>query len=206
MPATDDQLDTPFRRALLYVVQELGEVGVLKLEKILYLADLEYFHRSGRRITGARWVRQKLGPVAKSVVPSTKMMADHEIVVTREQVGPYGSDVYRPGPRPRFRPVLPADQRRVLDEIIELTRSLSGTQAKELTYRTIPMLARLSAEREVGHELLDEPLVFERTQAGTARIARRVPRAAPERRRAFKRAELSRVSDLVDATVARSGQ
>src|SRR5438552_223306 len=54
-----------FSRALVYVVAELGQVGVTKLEKILYLGDLEHFRRAGRTITGAKWLRYKLGPMAK---------------------------------------------------------------------------------------------------------------------------------------------
>ncbi len=205
MPATDDQLDTPFRRAMLYVIERLGEVGVMKLEKILYLADLEHFQRHHRRITGARWVRQRLGPVAKAVLPSTRMMAGQEITVTRDAVGDYTSDVYRPGPRPRFRPHLTSTEREVLDQVIELTRHLSANDAARMTYETTPMLARLEVERREGRQMMDEPLAFDRTDAETARVSRRVPTASAESRHAFKRAELARVSDLVEAAVARSG-
>ncbi len=204
MPANDDQLDTPFRRAMLYLIEQLGEVGVMKLEKILYLADLEHYQRYGRKITGARWVRQRLGPVAKSVLPSTRMMAGQEISVSKALVGDYTSDVYRPGPRPRFHPQLAASEQAVLDQIIELTRSISATDAARLTYETTPMLARLEIERREGHELLDEPLSFDRSDAETARVSRRQPTASESVRRAFKQAELARVADLVKASVAQS--
>jgi len=204
MPATDDQLDTPFRRAMLYVIEQLGEVGVMKLEKILYLADLEHYQRYGRKITGARWVRQRLGPVAKSVLPSTRMMAGQEISVSKAHVGDYTSDVYRPGPQPRFRPQLTTSERAVLDQIIELTRSITATDAARITYETTPMLARLEIERREGHELLDEPLSFDRTDAETARVSRRNPTASESARSTFKQAELARVADLVEASVTRS--
>jgi hypothetical protein len=204
MPANEDQLDTPFRRAMLYVIEQLGEVGVMKLEKILYLADLEHYQRYGRKITGARWVRQRLGPVAKSVLPSTRMMAGQEITVSKALVGDYTSDVYRPGPHPRFHPQMAASERAVLDQIIELTRSISATDAARLTYETTPMLARLEIERREGHELLDEPLSFDRSDAETARVSRRQPKASESVRRAFKQAELARVADLVEASVAHS--
>ena len=41
---------------MLYVVERLGEVGVMKLEKILYLADLEYY------TSGAQDHRREVGP------------------------------------------------------------------------------------------------------------------------------------------------
>jgi hypothetical protein len=92
-----------------------------------------------------------------------------EITVTKDAVGDYTSDVYRPGPRPRFRPQLTSTEREILDEIIELTRHLSATDAARLTYQTTPMLARLEAERREGREMMDEPLAFDRTDAETAR-------------------------------------
>jgi len=191
---------------MLYVIEQLGEVGVMKLEKILYLADLEHYQRYGRKITGARWVRQRLGPVAKSVLPSTRMMDGQEISVSKARVGDYTSDVYRPGPQPRFHPQLTTSERAVLDQIIELTRSISATDAARITYETTPMLARLEIERREGRELLNEALSFSRTDAETARVSQRQPTASENDRRAFKRAELARVGDLVEASVARSAE
>jgi hypothetical protein len=206
MPSAQSQLNSPFRRAMLYVVQELGEVGVMKLEKILYLADLEHFHRTGHRITGAKWVRQKLGPVAKTVLPSTTLMRGHEISVTEEHVSGHPSSVYRLGPSPRFSPNLSADEKATLDRVISLVKSLSATDAAKLTYQTTPMLARLQVEEAAGREILDEPLVFERRPREVARLAARTPRASLERRRAFKRAELARIEDLNAAAVARASE
>lgn len=203
-PAAVDQLNSPFRRAMLYVVQQLGEVGVVKLEKILYLADLEYFHRTGRRITGARWVRHNFGPIAKAVVPSTNLMKGREIVVSQEIVAGHPSSVYRVGPAPRFQPEFAPDQKATLDRIIQMLANVTAVEAAHLTYETVPMQERLKAEAEAGHEILDVPLVFDDRRERVARLAHRSPRATVEARAEFKRSELARVSDLQALAISRS--
>lgn len=184
---------------MLYVVEHLGEVGTTKLQKILYLADLEHFHATGTTLTGARWVRYTYGPMAKALVPSTVAMDGHEIVVSIEAAGPYGTRVYRPGPAPRFHPDLATEERATLDAIIALTRELTASETIQLVYNTSPMRALLHLEEgrepmldvEIPFDLDDE-FVREATSPASSRKTR-------EQIAAFKRRELQRVADLVDA-------
>jgi hypothetical protein len=202
--AAADQLNSPFRRAMLYVIQQLGEVGVEKLEKILYLADLEYFHRTGRKITGARWVRHRFGPMAKAVIPSRNMMNGREITVSEEEVGGHSSFVYRVGPAPRFAAEVAPDQMATLDRIIRMLASVTAAEAAQLTYETLPMQERLKAEAEAGREILDVPLVFDDSRERVTRLAHRSPTATAEARTAFKRSELARVRDIQGVAISRS--
>ena len=109
VPPAHQQLASRFRRALLYVVESLSEVGTTKLQKILYLADLEHFNATGTTLTGARWVRYTHGPMAKALLPSTEVMDGHEVVVAHEVAAPYETRVYSPG-HPRFHPNLTSEE------------------------------------------------------------------------------------------------
>ena len=111
------------------------EVNVTKLQKILYLADLEHFNDTGTTLTGARWVRYTHGPMAKALVPSTNMMDGHEVTVSVEQAGQYEAKIYRPGPAPRFRPGLTAEERATLDRIVALARSMTSSKGIPFTDR-----------------------------------------------------------------------
>lgn len=189
-------IDDAFSRALLYVVQSLGEVGVTKLEKILYLADLEHFHRTGQTITGANWVRYKLGPLAKKLIPARNEMNGHEISVSAEQWGGREAQVFRPGRQPRFAPQLAEDKRRDLDRIIEMLRSASADDAIRLAYRTSPM--EFLQAMEHGRPRYNVRIPFELEGRVIAGVA------APNRpkvqgRREFKLEELARISDLQEA-------
>jgi hypothetical protein len=187
---------------MVYVVEALGEVSVTKLEKMLYLADLEHFHETGTTLTGARWVRYKLGPMAKAVLPSTALMDGHEISVLSEQTGPYDSRIYRPGPLPRFRPDLTREERDSLDRIIELARSLTAKEAIDLAYATGPMRFIQMLERRNGRQLLNVELTFEIDEAQLAAAATIEATASDAERAAFKGLEFDRVRDLQDAVLA----
>lgn len=202
MPRAQDQLPSRFRRALLHVVERLGEVNVTKLEKILYLADLEHYHATGTTLTGARWIRYTHGPMAKAVVPSRALMDGHEIEVRVEMWGGKEAHVYRPGPAPRFHPDLASEERETLDRIIGLTSELSTNEAIRLAYNTSPMRLVESMEQDQGGALLlNMDLPFDIDRQAVADSVGTEPKKSPEQRAGFKRRELDRVSDLQDAAI-----
>jgi hypothetical protein len=202
MPQPTQVLASRFRRALLYVVEALGEVSVTKLQKILYLTDLEHFNATGTTLTGARWVRYTHGPMAKALVPSTNEMDGHEIAVSLEQAGPYEAKVYRPGPAPRFRPALSTEERITLDAVVALTRTLSATEAIGLAYNTGPMRFLLRMEASSGSILLDAEIPFDVDDVDLAVAANPGELPDPDRRAAFKRRELARTRDITERGMA----
>lgn len=199
-------LPSRFRRALLYVVEDLGSVSVTKLEKILYLADLEHHTLTGTTMTGAQWVRYTYGPMAKALVPSTAVMDGREIEVNTEQVGPYDARVYRPGPAPRFRPNLAPEEKATLDRILALVGPLSTKDAIALAYNTTPMRFLQRIEAETGRIQLDVGIPFDLNDQTVTDAA------TPERSAdlgeivAFKRQERARIRDLQEAALARASR
>ena len=119
-------------------------------------------------MTGAQWVRYTYGPMAKALVPSTQVMDGHEIEVTTEPVGRYDARVYRPGPAPRFRPHLAAEEREALDRIIALVRPLSTGDAISLAYNTAPMRFLQRIEAETGQLQLDVEIPFDLDERAVA--------------------------------------
>lgn len=202
MPQAHEVLPTRFRRAVLYVVEELGEVNVTKLQKILYLADLEHFNDTGTTLTGARWVRYTHGPMAKALVPSTSLMDGHEVTVSIEPAGQYEAKVYRPGPAPRFRPGLTAEERATLDRIIALARPLTAKESIRLAYNTGPMRLLLRLEEAAGSVMLDVEIPFEMDESTLADAASPSTVVDAQSRAIFKRRELDRIRDLRDGALA----
>lgn len=199
-------LPSRFRRALLYVVEALGSVSVTKLEKILYLADLEHHALTGTTLTGARWIRYTYGPMVKALVPSTQLMDGHEVEVSTEPMGPYDAHVYRPGPAPRFRPNLASEEKGALDRILALVGPLSAKEAITLAYNTAPMRFLQRLEAETGQARLDVDIPFELDDATIADVATPAPVADPSAVLHFKRRERERVRDLQEAALARASR
>lgn len=197
-------LPSRFRRALLYVVEVLGSVSVTKLEKILYLADLEHHTLTGTTMTGAQWVRYTYGPMAKALVPSTAVMDGCEIEVNTEQIGPYDARIYRPGPAPRFRPNLAPEEKATLDRILALVGPLSTKDAIALAYNTAPMRFLQRIEAETGRIQLDVGIPFDLDDATVADTATPETFPDPAELAAFKRRERGRIRDLQEAALARA--
>lgn len=199
MTRAELQLASRFRRAVLYVVRELGEVNVTKLQKILYLADLEHFHASGTTLTGARWVRYTHGPMAKALVPSRNLMDGHELDVQIEQRGEHEAVVYRPGPKPRFNPALASEERATLDRIIGLMRPMTTKDSISLAYNTGPMKLIQSMERAGGALMLDADIAFDIDTQMLAGVVGSEPSLNAESRARFKRRQVGRIEDLQQA-------
>jgi Protein of unknown function (DUF4065) len=206
VPRAQDQLPSRFRRALLYVVEQLGAVNVTKLQKILYLADLEHFHETGTTLTGARWIRYTHGPMAKALIPSRDLMDGHELEVSTEPRGAFEANVYRPGPSPRFGPDLAAEERATIDRVLALMGPMSTKETVALAYNTSPMRLIVAVERGSGGAvMLGTDLQFDIELAALAEAVGGELTVALERRGAFKRAEVSRIADLQDAALNLGG-
>jgi len=61
-----------------------AKLGAVKLNKILWYSDTMNFVQRGSPITGARYVKQRLGPIPKAIVPLLKEMEEQGIIRVRE--------------------------------------------------------------------------------------------------------------------------
>lgn len=153
---------SPFRRALLYVLEQSGyAVPMTRLHKLLYLADLQYFHEHGRSITGAKWVRHNYGPIAKAMLPSLAAMSGHE-VEEEKRATQKGHELHliRRGAAPRFQGELSADEADAIDAILRMTKRLTDDEVVALAYATTPMRYVAEREQEAGRKLIDLPIDF----------------------------------------------
>jgi hypothetical protein len=82
------------RKLLLYIVDQLrdmeGEVSTIRLVKLLYLIDLEYFNNHGSLLTGIEWAYYSYGPYffeLNDVLRSASIDLDAREVITRSGRG-----------------------------------------------------------------------------------------------------------------------
>jgi hypothetical protein len=141
--------------------------------------------------------------MAKALLPSRDLMEGHEIEVRAEDWGDYEAQVYRPGPDPRFRPDLAAEERATLDKILELTRHIGTTQAINLAYNTIPMRVMQSLEQAAGGGiLLNADIPFDVDADIVVDVSGEHPRVSSEERGQFKERELARIADLQETALS----
>lgn len=61
-----------FKRLVHYVIWHGGRgewYGATKLNKVLWFSDIRAFALTGKSITGAKYIREKHGPVPKAIMP-----------------------------------------------------------------------------------------------------------------------------------------
>jgi hypothetical protein len=77
-----------FKRLVHYVIWKAGKrdwFGAVKLNKVLWFSDTEAFAHTGEPITGARYIREKYGPVPKAIVPvRSELVSEGAIKLWRE--------------------------------------------------------------------------------------------------------------------------
>jgi Protein of unknown function (DUF4065) len=60
------------------------DLGATKLNKILWFADVAYFERYGKSITGDEYVKRQFGPVPKHVPMAIRELEESRMIVSRE--------------------------------------------------------------------------------------------------------------------------
>ena len=140
MPATTVQPnEQKLRELILYVAakcQDDENFGAVKLNKILYMADMFAYAEMGTPVTGVEYMKQKAGPVPRRLLPVKRQMEEAGDIV--EQQRPYYG---MPNPQKRIIPLRKADlslftpdEVAHIDAIIEICRSASGTDLTEYSH------------------------------------------------------------------------
>ena len=124
-----------------------ASLGAVKLNKILWFSDVIAFAERGAPITGARYVKQKFGPVPKALLPVLRILewaGDLRI----EEVEYYGrrKRQYVALNEPDIS-TFSKDEVRVMDEVIEaVTKGHTAASISDLTHDDIWKLAEIGEE------------------------------------------------------------
>jgi hypothetical protein len=59
-------------------------LGAVKLNKILWLADLSAFYETGKPITTSRYIKQEFGPVPARIMPVLRELEAERVLTIRE--------------------------------------------------------------------------------------------------------------------------
>ncbi len=61
-----------------------SKLGVVKLNKALWLSDLSAYYALGRPITGTRYIKREFGPVPKPILPVLRELEEDGTLTVRE--------------------------------------------------------------------------------------------------------------------------
>lgn len=77
-----------FREMLVYIAgksQDDPRCGDLKLNKLLYFADMTAYRRRGTPITGAKYQHQPHGPIAAPLIPARRQLESEKRVKAKKR-------------------------------------------------------------------------------------------------------------------------
>jgi uncharacterized phage-associated protein len=118
-----------FKELLIYIASRTeGDqaCGDMKLNKLLYFADVTAFRRTGQPISGATYQHEERGPIARALLKARRDLEGQRRLRTCEreyggfpQTATEATDEVRPG-------VLSAEEIAIADEVIERFKDFDG--------------------------------------------------------------------------------
>ncbi len=145
-----------YQETILYLCHKLGgEIrGKVKLAKLLYFVDFDYYEKNGVSITGDTYYARQMGPLPMTLVEITQSMQKNgaiEIQNIEEYPGYAPTEIYRCShacPEPTH---LTEQEKQMLDRVAKKYGGLTGKQLQELTHAEAPYSAA-KANEEVPYE------------------------------------------------------
>jgi len=121
-----------FAELLVYIASRVGNDatnGDTKLNKLLYFADVTAYRRTGKAISGARYMHQTYGPVAAPLIPVREELEGTRLEVSEQQL-PNGATQRRTKALDDPDATAYTDEERaIIDEVIDRFRNC---RAKEM--------------------------------------------------------------------------
>ena len=125
--------DERLKELILYISARCSEdptFGAIKLNKILYFADFLSYGTTGEPVTGAAYMRLRMGPVPRRLLPvREKMIEDRELVIQKRRV--YQHEQHRTVPLRE--PILDNFKPNDISVVDELIRVFWGRTAEEVS-------------------------------------------------------------------------
>ena len=124
-----------------------ASLGAVKLNKVLWFADVIAFAETGASLTNARYVKQKFGPVPKAILPVLRELVEEENLKI-DMVDYYGhlKRQYTALSGPNMS-LFTDDEVTKIDEIVEaITQRHTAGSISEFTHDDIWKLANIGEE------------------------------------------------------------
>ncbi|MBU1684464.1 MAG: Panacea domain-containing protein [Patescibacteria group bacterium] len=78
-----------YRNVILFFANKIknGTLGKLKMMKLLYFLDFDFFEKYGKSVTGDKYLRWENGPVPQVGEKMINQMSGNDIKISRRKVG-----------------------------------------------------------------------------------------------------------------------
>jgi len=152
-----------YKNAILFFAKKIqnGTMGKLKMMKLLYYLDFDFFEKYGVSVTGDEYLRFEYGPVPRMGDKMLKTMNGKEIKITRRKMGKGYSDQFHIEAEKDFDVnVFTKEELLMLEEVAGKWERFTGSEMKSATHGEAPWIATKP------DEVIDYNLAYYRNKYG----------------------------------------
>ncbi|HOI97594.1 MAG TPA: Panacea domain-containing protein [Candidatus Pacearchaeota archaeon] len=152
-----------YKNAIIFFAQKIknGTLGKLKMMKLLYYLDFDFFEKYGRSVTGDEYLRFDNGPVPRMGEKMLKEMSGKEIKILRKKIGNGYNDQMLIEAMVDFDVnVFDKEELLMLGEIAAKWEKFTGSEIKNASHGEAPWIAAKP------NEAIDYNLVYYRNKYG----------------------------------------
>lgn len=136
--------ETKYKNAILFFANKIGNgtLGKLKLMKLLYFLDFDFFEKYGKSVTGDEYLRFEKGPVPRMAEKILKSMNGKGIKIIRRKVAKGYNDQQHIVPLAEFNSAeFSKEEILMMDEIANKWEKFTGTEMKNASHGEAPWIA-----------------------------------------------------------------
>jgi len=133
-----------YKNAVLFFAKRIqnGTLGKVKLMKLLYYLDFDFFEKYGRSVTGDEYLRFEYGPVPRMGEKILKQMAGQELKITRRKIATGVNDQLHIEAVKDFDvAIFTKEELLMLEEIADKWEKFTGTEMKNASHGEAPWIA-----------------------------------------------------------------
>lgn len=152
-----------YKNTILFFAKKIqnGTLGKLKLMKLLYFLDFDFFEKYGRSITGDQYLRFEYGPVPRMGEKMLKKMSGNEIKITKRRVADGFNDQMHIEALKDFDvSVFTKEELLMLEEVADKWEKFAGVEMKNASHGEAPWIATKP------NDIIDYNLAYYRNKYG----------------------------------------
>jgi len=152
-----------YKNAILFFAKKIqnGTLGKLKLMKLLYYLDFDFFEKYGNSVTGDEYLRFENGPVPRMAEKMIKKMDGREIKITHKKIKQGLNDQQYIEALDDFDiNVFSKEEILILEDVASKWEKFSGSEMKTATHGEAPWISTKP------DEVIDYNLTYYRNKYG----------------------------------------
>lgn len=152
-----------YRNIILFFANKIknGTLGKLKMMKLLYFLDFDFYEKYDCSVTGDEYLRFEKGPVPRMAENILKKMDGKEIKITKRKIGAGYNDQQHINPLKDFEMELfSKEELLMMEETAGKWEKFSGTEMKNASHGEAPWIATKP------DEVIDYNLTYYRNKFG----------------------------------------